>query len=777
MSNYVEVTSANQAVSGTNGQSNFTATTSSTDGVGYISWSSISSGFWIGNRGMETHTHTMSTQVAGAQLRLSATHQDEPIRFVLDGVTIDLNTAIANGLVTFDDGGRGSYIIDSAGRFVGRPGFDGFQAGLNDVATLTFKIPFTSLQVISQGSGWNAGTTYELFVDTNPVVAPDGTVGGSDSGETMQIGYVDAQGDVIDGRDGLNDSIRGNGGNDTIVAGQGSDTVFGGTGNDLIYGDNVSGTNGAVNLPPNYVEVTSANQALTGTNGQSNIIATTTSTSSLNSITYGGLTNGFWISNGGVAETHTHTMSTQVAGAQLRINATNANEPITFVLDGVAINLNTAIASGLVIFNPGPSGQYTIDSQGRFVGIPGVSTETIATLTFNIPFTTMQLVSPASGDNGTVYELFVNTNPPTFVGGADSLSGDAGNDTLFGGVGDDTLNGGDGNDEINGQRGNDRIDAGAGNDLVVGDDPAGTPGSTTTSAQVFRWDAIPDPQDGGQIDNADALVGRTITQNLGGVTVSVTTPNTLGSDFSTADVVTSGLPAGTNDFSSLRSISQSGQTGTYDIAFSQAVTGVSFSLSDLGTGLNYVDIFAFDANGNRIPLDIVQGADLIVDQNGGIDFRIREGVQQVDGPNDPTAAAIVNIPGPVARITIQHVGTAGELSWVYLSDINFTATTVIPPEAPVLGNDFILAGDGADTVLGMGGNDTITGGAGDSLSGGDGADTVIVDRAQLDGNGQTVANMTVDGNAGGTDNDTLDLRNAGNWRIINQVPDSNGNGT
>lgn len=111
------------------------------------------------------------------------------------------------------------------------------------------------------------------------------------------------------------------------------------------------------------------------------------------------------------------------------------------------------------------------------------------------------------------------------------------------------------------------------------------------------------------------------------------------------------------------------------------------------------------------------------------------------------------------------------------------------------GNDTISAGAGNDTLFGGAGRDTLTGGAGndvlegeagddwltvgagDVARGGDGADTFLVDLAQLDGNNQTLAASTVDGGAGGVDADVLDLRNAGNWRIIDQVTDSNGNGT
>ena len=76
----------------------------------------------------------------------------------------------------------------------------------------------------------------------------DGVVSGLDAAETMAPGYIDAQGDQIDGTDGNDDSIRGNGGNDVIRAGQGNDTVSGGSGNDTIDGgagnDTLSGDDG-----------------------------------------------------------------------------------------------------------------------------------------------------------------------------------------------------------------------------------------------------------------------------------------------------------------------------------------------------------------------------------------------------------------------------------------------------------------------------------------------------------------------------------------------------
>ena len=83
--------------------------------------------------------------------------------------------------------------------------------------------------------------------DVNEAV-PDGTVNGTGGNDNMPVGFVDAQGDIIDGADGLNDRIDAGAGNDTVLAGDGNDTVDGGIGNDQISGgsgaDSISGGDG-----------------------------------------------------------------------------------------------------------------------------------------------------------------------------------------------------------------------------------------------------------------------------------------------------------------------------------------------------------------------------------------------------------------------------------------------------------------------------------------------------------------------------------------------------
>ena len=104
-----------------------------------------------------------------------------------------------------------------------------------------------------------AGRSYEtLDYDTDPdVTAGDPAfsiddyveagfeVDGTTGNDSIDAGYVDADGDSVGGG---NDTVLAGAGNDTVVAGAGDDTVFGGTGNDSVLGgagnDNIGGADG-----------------------------------------------------------------------------------------------------------------------------------------------------------------------------------------------------------------------------------------------------------------------------------------------------------------------------------------------------------------------------------------------------------------------------------------------------------------------------------------------------------------------------------------------------
>lgn len=103
------------------------------------------------------------------------------------------------------------------------------------------------------------------------------------------------------------------------------------------------------------------------------------------------------------------------------------------------------------------------------------------------------------------------------------------------------------------------------------------------------------------------------------------------------------------------------------------------------------------------------------------------------------------------------------------------------------GDDAIFGGPGSDTLQGGEGNDQLDGGEGsDAIYGGAGDDTVFSgDDEHGDqiggGDGNDVfyagAGDSVDGGAGGTDQDVLDLSNLGHFNITNETVDDDGNST
>lgn len=359
----------------------------------------------------------------------------------------------------------------------------------------------------------------------------DGIVDGSSGGDLIDSSYAgDLQGDRVDNNDavgyngttGNDDYIRAGHGNDTVNSGAGNDQVYGGTGNDVVDAgagnDSVDGGSGNDSLvgglgndtlvggtattgttyTPSYTEVTTASQSVAGTSTRANFTVTTVSNENNLTFATNGTLTGYNLGNGDANEAHTHTASSQISGGRVLFNGINSSETLTIAIDGVTINLNTAISSGLVTFDG--AGVYTIDAAGRIVRIGGGnSSTTVGTLTVNQPYTTMVLTSAGSTNNGTFYEYYVNTQPlnvaaeaggnDTLVGGDgndsllggdgnDSLTGDAGNDSLYGGTGNDTLSGGanddilaggDGNDSLLGGDGSDTLEGGLGNDILSGE--------------------------------------------------------------------------------------------------------------------------------------------------------------------------------------------------------------------------------------------------------------------------------------------------------------------
>lgn len=344
------------------------------------------------------------------------------------------------------------------------------------------------------------------------------------------------------------------------------------------------------------------------------------------------------------------------------------------------------------------------------------------------------------------------TNVLKGMGGNDTILGKGGSDSLYGGAGDDSIEGG------------------AGNDYIEGDGDTGIPVAAKDLAidwQKFR-------QDCGTLVNGSSY-------DMGGVKVTFGFAAQDSGATATSTTETQYVEAGDglNAAGGLRLYGCGGEggidnTSTTTLTFAatsadyaSAVTDVSFRINDVDVGTSsdfhrdIVTVRAYDANGNLLPVTYTVEGGQTVSGNTVTGQDVDTG-----GLNAASAkgSVLVQVSGAVARIEIDYDNGGDTDQAITVTDI--TASTVAAVDDSE-GNDTLAGGDGDDTILGQGGDDLIVGGSGaDSLSGGDDRDVI-----------RAGAGDSVDGGAGGDDYDTLDITGLGDWRVVDQTADSNGNGT
>ncbi|MCV2889289.1 Hint domain-containing protein [Ruegeria aquimaris] len=317
---------------------------------------------------------------------------------------------------------------------------------------------------------------------------------------------------------------------------------------------------------------------------------------------------------------------------------------------------------------------------------------------------------------------------PTHGPDDDVVDGGAGDDSIDAGLGDDTVYAGSGSDTVNGEEGD---------DLLIGDSNAPGGGAGGSTREVFEWFRAPDPDDGGAIDDEDDLSGG-FTQNTGGVDVTFSVLNAdsgVTTEFSTQEqhvgnIDTNG-PTASDDSAMESELNGQANTGTYQLAFSEAVTNVSFRINDID-GDGRATVQAFDVNGDPITVNISGGLNVSESDTDGVaGNETATGDGGYADPNNSNYSILVTIPGPVARLTIEHGQSGPNPSEISVSDVYFDVPNA---DTGVDGNDSLTGGDGDDTLIGEGGDDTLTGGDGnDSVDGGDG-DDVIDTTGSLSGN-------------------------------------------
>ncbi len=351
--------------------------------------------------------------------------------------------------------------------------------------------------------------------------------------------------------------------------------------------------------------------------------------------------------------------------------------------------------------------------------------------------------------------------------------------TVNGTSSNNTLTGTATADVINGYAGNDTVNAGGGDDVIN----AGPAAATVTTPLDFNWSTLG--------ANGTSIAGG-VSQDTGGIKVDVSFTNDGNNNPTFAVNTASTMYRATGETFSQTSSVQLGGTGnnntsTTNINFSSVlgssfqdqVQNVSFRINDIdatiGTWRDVIIITAFDINNNPVTFTITPGNDTV---SGGT----ITAAATSDSTSSANGSALVTIPGPLSRISIDYGNSSGSGNQnIYITDIQFSAI-------PATDDDLVNAGDGNDTVsggfgndvlngevgndslLGGVGNDTLTGGTGndtlrgedgnDSLSGGDGADLLdggLGADTLLGGIGTDtlVGGDGSDSLDGGTENDTL----------------------
>ncbi|WP_420859382.1 Hint domain-containing protein [Marivivens marinus] len=649
-------------------------------------------------------------------------------------------------------------LTDGAGNVTGAIAIDGGTGGATDVDTLDLSAyqQIRNLSETPDADGDSTSGSVEVMNATgdwitiafseieNLILPLDGTVDGTSGADVIDGSYVgDPHGDVVDGGDAIlsgdtgdDDLILGYGGDDSITAGAGNDEVYGGTGNDVINGDGAT----SASLPPEYSGVSSGSGTFTGTNGNTDFSHTTTSNDG--ELTYptsiNGLT-GYWVGNSDTNEIHTHSFSQEVAGAQLQITALNTGDNVTFYIDGVQIDLNTALSSGLVSISSVTTDWY-IDADGD---LRANTTGDVITVTFNEPFTTLAIENSGASGNGSVYELDVDTNPVTGLGGDDTLFGDAGDDTFVidDGFGQDSITGGE-----TGETGGDRIDAEAmtaDTTLDFTANEAGTLSDGTSTATFSEIEIFSLGSGNDVVDASATTVGVTVHAGLGDDSMLGGDGHDILIGGTGADILNGGAgndlldlgegaPDGDADVIILTDGFGSDSVDNFDVPTANGdgtFTGIDTldvtGLTDAGGDpVNVWDVTVSDDGGGNAVLSFPNGESIVIK---GADPLVAD---------DPMWLNAIGI--PLSDGTIEGTAGADVINGGYAGD---------PDGDMVDNNDAILPGHGpnADLIYAYGGDDVISSGLGDAtIYAGDGNDDVY---GGLDGGNETVF--------GGTGNDTI----------------------
>ncbi len=302
--------------------------------------------------------------------------------------------------------------------------------------------------------------------------------------------------------------------------------------------------------------------------------------------------------------------------------------------------------------------------------------------------------------------------------GNDDLIGNGGDDTLYGEAGNDTLTGSRGDDSLSGGDGADSVSGNRGNDVIDTSSTTGTPLPDRGYPGLYPADADPD-------DDRDTVSG-----GQGDDTIRT------GDD---ADLINAGqgndlVDGGFDDDTILGGMGNDTIIGAEGSDSIEAGQGDDLVYGGYGPGVPDAVNIPDDA-GDQVPDN---GRDFI---NGAM------GNDTIYGMDDDDTV----------------LGGQGD-------DLLFGGIDEDEMRGG-LGNDTVNGDAGNDSLYGDRGDDVLNGGAGtDVQEGGADADTFII------GSAEEGAGDTVYGGAQGNDHDRLDLSGVGDYRLVDVVTDSDGNG-
>ncbi|AOO66352.1 beta strand repeat-containing protein [Sulfurospirillum halorespirans] len=602
-----------------------------------------------------------------------------------------LNALIGNDIL---EGGDGDDILYGGGgddTLRGGAGNDTFNGGSGidtlDYSTAGVAITATLNSTLITGEGADSVdiTTIEILRAGN--LADVITM--ANSGVLSTI-YAGAGNDIVTGGSQV-DTLFGEAGNDTLKGGSGADNLFGGDGDDLFYGN----TDGDV--------ITG------GENGESN---------------------GDTLDFSDVAT----ALVINMAMGSVNTNASTFSE-IENITGGTGND--TIYGDDQANTLKGGAGDDTIFTSVGVDYIDGgsgsndwIDFSAITTTPITINLSTQKIINDGYGNTETI----VNVENINAGSGNDTLYGDGMANTIYGNAGADTLSGNDGADLLYGGMGNDSLDGGADNDTLYGED----------GSDILVGGSGNDSLVGGAGDDSFiGGVGNDVFVGGDGIDIAdyrnATAKIVIAPDATNGNVLSTGTLStseGTDTISDDVEIIY-GSNG-----FGDTITGNDNANTLYGWGGNDIlsggagDDVIYGGDGN----DTISGG-IGADTLSGGNVGSASGTDTIDYSADSAAVTVNLSSGLTINGVVQNSAVDG--SGAVDSVTNFYK---------VLGSTY------NDTLIGNSGSDTLHGNAGD--------DWFVM----------TTGNDTIDGGAHDTLGDTIDFAQIGGSVIVN-LSNSNATGS